>query len=141
MAYQNPALPTAVGATYAANRRLRIDAVNIASAVQTVFAGGPITKMFYLAYGSTSVSLAGVAADTVVTKAYRRIQLPIVQAYAATSGAGTIPSGNPSISYALQTPIFLNPGEFVALVCHNLIGTAVTTGTIQHAISFDISWE
>lgn len=141
MAYQNPALPTAVGATYAPNRRLRIDAVNIASAVQTIFAGGPIAKMFYLAYGSTSVSLAGVAADTVTTKAARRVQLPIVQAYPATAAAGSIPSGNSAINFVLQTPIFVNPGEFVALVCHNLIGTAVTTGTIQHSISFDYAWE
>jgi hypothetical protein len=141
MAYQNPALPTAVGATYAPNRRLRIDAINIASAVQTALTGGGIAKMFYLAYGSTSVSLAGVAADTVSTKAYRRVQLPIVQAYAAAQAAGTIPSGNANINYVLQTPVFINPGEFVALVCTNLIGTAVTAGTLQHAISFDYAWE
>lgn len=141
MAYQCPALPTATGATYAQNRRLRIDGVNIASAVQTVFAGGPIAKHFYLAYGSTSVSLAGVAADTVTTKAYRRVQLPIAQAYGATAAAGTLPTGDYSKQVTFQTPIFINPGEFVALVCHNLIGTAVTTGTIQHAISFDYSWE
>lgn len=141
MAYQCPALPTATGTTYSQNRRLRIDAVNIASAVQTVFAGGPIAKHYYLAYGSTSVSLAGVAADTVTTKAYRRVQLPIAQAYPATAGAGTLPTGDYSKNFVLQTPVFLNPGEFVALVCHNLVGTAVTTGTIQHAISFDASWE
>ena len=140
MAFQAPALPTAVATTFAPNRRLRIDAINIASAVQAVLTGGPQAKMFYLAYGSTAVSLAGVAADTVTTKAYRRVQLPIVQAYAAAAAAGSIPSGNASISFVMQTPIYVNPGEFVALVCHNL-GTAVTLGTIQHAISFDLSWE
>lgn len=141
MAYQCPALPNAVGATYAPNRRLRIDGINIASAVQTALTGGGIAKHFYLAYGSTSVSLAGVSADTVTTKAYRRVQLPIAQAYGAAQAAGTLPSGDFSKQIVLQTPIFINPGEFVALVCHNLIGTAVTAGTLQHAISFDYAWE
>ena len=139
--FQCPALPTAVGTTYSQNRRLRIDGLNIASAVQTAFTGGPIAKHFYLAYGSTAVSLAGVAADTVNTKAYRRVQLPLAQAYVATQAAGTLPTGDYSKQIVFQTPIFLNPGEFIALVCHNLIGTAVTAGTIQHAYSFDYSWE
>lgn len=141
MAYQCPALPTTTGTSYAQNRRLRIDGVNIASAVQTALTGGPIAKHYYIAYGSTNVSLAGVATDTVTTKAARRVQLPIAQAYAATQGAGTLPSGDYSRAIVFQTPIFINPGEFVCLVCHNLIGTAVTAGTIQHAISFDYSWE
>ena len=141
MAYLCPAVPTATGTSYAQLRRLRIDGVNIASAVQTAFTGGGIAKMFYLAYGSTSVSLAGVAADTVATKAARRVQLPIVQAYGAAAAAGTIPSGDYSKQIVFQTPIYINPGEYVELVCHNLIGTAVTAGTIQHSISFDFSWE
>lgn len=141
MAYQCPALPTAVGTTFAQNRRLRIDGLNIASAVQTALTGGGIAKHFYIAYGSTSVSLAGVATDTVTTKAARRVQLPIAQAYTAAQAAGTLPSGDFSKQVVFQTPIYINPGEFVALVVHNLIGTAVTAGTIQHAISFDFSWE
>lgn len=141
MAYGVPALPTAVATTFAPNRRLCINGVNIASAVQTALTGGGIAKHFYLAIGSTSVSLAGVATDTVTTKAYRRIQLPIAQAYSAAQAAGTLPSGDFSKSVVFQTPFYVNPGEFVALVCHNLIGTAVTAGTLQHAISFDYSWE
>ena len=141
MSYQCPALPVATGTSYAPAKRLRIDGLNLASAVQTALTGGGIAKHFYLAYGSTSASLAGVATDTVTTKAYRRVQLPIAQAYGAAQGAGTLPTGDFSKQVVFQTPIFVNPGEFVALVCHNLIGTAVTAGTIQHAISFDFSWE
>jgi hypothetical protein len=140
MAYQCPALPTAVAATFAPNRRLRIDAVNIASSIQTALTGGGFSKHYYLAIGSTALSLAGVAADTVTTKAYRRIQLPIVQSYAAAAAAGTLPGGNSSISYALQTAVFINPGEFVALVTYHL-GTVATVGVIQHAANFDFSWE
>lgn len=139
MSYQNPALPTGVSATYAQGKRLRIDAINIASSVALAFTGGPISKHFYLAYGSTLVSLQGVAADTVTTKAYRRVQLPIVQYYASGILAGAQVPTNSS-SYVLQTPIYVNPGEFIALVTFH-VGTAPTVGTINHAISFDYSWE
>ena len=141
MAYQNPALPTAVGTTYAQQRRLRIDGIRIASSVQTAFVGGGISKYFYIAYGSTSLSLAGVAADTVTTKAYRRVQLELVQAYAATAAAGTIPAQNGLSYIAFKSPIYVNPGEFVALVTHHVIGVAVTAGVIQHSLAFDYSWE
>lgn len=140
MNYQVPALPTATGASYAQNRRLRIDGINIASSVQTAFATGGFSKHFYLAWGSTSLSLAGVTADTATTKAYRRMMLPIVQAYTATQAAGTLPAGDYSKQVVFQTPIYVNPGEFIVLVTYHL-GTAGTTGVLNHCVSFDYSWE
>jgi hypothetical protein len=140
MAFQCPAAPTAVGTTYAPLRRLRIDGVRVGSSVQTVFAGGPLAKHFYIAYGSTSVSLAGVAADTVTTKTYRRVQLDLVQSYPATAAAGTIPSSTGSSYMTLQNQLYVNPGEWVAL-CSYHTGVVTTTGAIQHAISFDYAWE
>jgi len=141
ISYQNPLLPTTTGTTYAQARRLRIDGVRIGSSVQAAFTGGPISKMFYLAYGSTSQSLAGVSSDTATTKAYRRVQLELVQAYPATAAAGSIPTQNGNSYMTLKNPVYVNPGEWVALVCYDLIGTAVTAGTIQHNISFDYAWE
>ena len=139
MSYQVPALPVAVGATYIPNRRLRIDGVTVASGVTTAFATGGFSKFFYIAYGSTAVSLAGVTADTVTTKAYRRIFTPIVQHYTATHAPGA--TNNASMSYfALQTPIYVNPGEFVALCTYHQ-GTVGTAGVITHALQFDYSWE
>ena len=140
MAFQNPALPTAVGTTYAQQRRLRIDGVRIASSVQTVFVSTVFSKYFYIAYGSTSVSLAGVASDTVTTKAYRRVQLDLVQSYPATAAAGTLPTQNGNSYMQFKNPLYVNPGEFVALVTYD-IGVVPTSGVIQHAISFDYSWE
>ena len=140
MAYQNPALPTTVGTTFAPQRRLRIDGVRIGSAVQTAFTAGGFAKYFYVAYGSTSVSLAGVAADTVTTKAYRRVMLDLMHAYTATQAAGTLPA-IAGLSYmSFKTPLYVNPGEFVALCCYH-IGTAGVTGVLQHNMSFDYSWE
>ena len=141
MSYQNPALPTTTGTSYPQARRLRIEGVAISSVVSSALVGGGIAKQFYLAYGSTSLSLAGVASDTVTTKAYRRVQLPIAQAYAATAAAGTLPSGDYSKYVQFTRPIYVNPGEFVALVERVTVGTAVTAGTIQHAIAFDYAWE
>jgi hypothetical protein len=138
MSYQVPALPVAVQTTYAPNRRLRIDGISIASGVTTAFATGGFQKHFYIAYGSTSASLAGVATDTVTTKAYRRIMLPIVQFYTATHAPGA-PNGA-STYFAFQTPIYINPGEFVAL-CTFHQGVVGTVGVITHAIQFDFSWE
>jgi hypothetical protein len=138
MSFLNPVLPVAVAATYAPQRRLRIDGVSICSGVTVAFATGGFQKHFYLAYGSTSVSLAGVAADTVTTKAYRRMHIPIVQYYTATHAPGA-PNGAATF-YALQTPIYINPGEYVALVTFHQ-GTVGTTGVITHSLQFDYSWE
>ena len=139
MAYGCPALPVATGTTYALNKRLRIDGLSITTTILTALTAGGFSRQFYLAYGSTSVSLAGVAADTVTTKADRRVMLPFYQFFAATAAVGTqVPS---SLTYfALQTPIFINPGEFVKLVAFNT-GTAATAGATQNLIQFDYSWE
>ena len=139
MSYQNPALPVAVGTTYALSKRLRIDGLFIASYVSTVCVNAAaLAKGFYIAYGSTSLSLAGVAADTVTTKAYRRVQIPLIQSYPINAAAGTIPS-QISTYVQFKNPIFVNAGEFVALVTTN--NAAATSGAATHQIAFDYSWE
>lgn len=39
-----------------------------------------------------------------------------------------------------DAPIFVNPGEFVQLVTKH-VGTAGTTGTIAHVVTFVYGWE
>jgi hypothetical protein len=140
MSYQVPALPTTVGTTYAPNRRLRVDGVSIASGVTVAFATGGFQKHFYIAYGGTALTLisTGGSTDTVTTKAHRRFHLPIVQYYTATHAPGA-PNGA-STYFAFQTPIFVNPGEFIALATYHQ-GTVGTVGVITHALQFDFSWE
>jgi hypothetical protein len=140
MSYQNPALPTAIATTYLPTRRLRIDGIRINSFVQAAITGGPFNRNWYIAYGSTSLSLAGVATDTATTKAYRRVQLELTQAYIATQGVNTLPTQNGSNYIQFANPIYVNPGEFVALVGYNT-GTVASAGTLQHNISFDYTWE
>ena len=140
MAFTNPALPTAVVTTYTQNKRLRIDGVSIASAVTAAFTAGGFSKFFYIAYGSGNSSLAGVTSDTVNTKAFRRVLLPIVQHYAATHAPGT--TNNASQTYfKFANPIFVNPGEFVMLVTYHQGALAGVTGVITHALQFDYAFE
>ena len=140
MSYLNPALPTTTGTTFPQARRLRIDGVRIGSFVQTALTGGPFVRGYYLAYGSTALSLAGVASDTVTTKAYRRIQLELTQVYTATQAIDTLPAISGSSYMTFKNPIYVNPGEYVCLVGYNT-GTVASAGTLQHAISFDYAWE
>ena len=140
MAYQNPPLPTGVGTTFPQTRRLRIDGIRVGTSVQTTLVAAGHAKHFYVAYGSTSLSLAGVAADTATTKAYRRIMLDLVQQYTATQAAGTAPVSTGQTYVAFKNPLFVNPGEFVAL-CTYHIGTVGSAGVAQHNISFDYTWE
>jgi hypothetical protein len=139
MSYQNPALPVAVGTTIGPNRRLRINGLMIASGVSTAFATGGFSKYFYLAIGSTSVSLAGVAADTVTTKADRRIHIPIIQHYTATHAPGA-PNGASMTYFDLPTPEYINPGEFVKLVTYHQ-GVVGTAGVITHALQLYVTPE
>jgi hypothetical protein len=141
MTYQVPALPTGVTTTYGSGKRLRVDGVNIGTSITTLLANAAgFSKHFYIAYGSTAASLQGVASDTVITKAYRRVQLPIVQYYPTVNmpvGA-QVPCN--ACSYVFQTPIYVNPGEFIVL-CTFHAGTSATAGALTHSISFDYSWE
>jgi len=139
MSYQVPALPVAPGTTFLQNRRLRIDGVSVTSGVTTAFATGGFSKFFYIAYGSTALSLTGVTADTVTTKACRRVPTSIVQHYTATHAPGA-PNFASASYHKFNTPLYVNPGEFIALITYHQ-GVVGTVGVITHALSFDYSWE
>lgn len=132
MSYLNPALPVATGTTLNPNRRIRINGVGVASGVTTAFATGGFSKYFYLAIGSTSVSLAGVATDTATTKADRRIHLPIIQHYTATHAPGA-PNGASMTYFELPDPQYVNPGEYVKLCTYHQ-GVVGTVGVITHSL-------
>jgi hypothetical protein len=87
-----------------------------------------------LAFGHTSVSLA--TTESATAKAPRRIGLGH-QSFGTAAPVGSQPQ---SITMNFQTPIVVNPGEYVATVMKN-IGTVGTAGTIAHMITFDAYWE
>ena len=132
LSYQVPAATLA-----APGRRLRINGVSVSAAVQTVLAGGPQTRLFYLAFGGTTVSLQATESNFV--KLARRIRLPFVQNITTNQAVNTMISQN-LYDYKFVNPVYVNPGEWVQVVEH-AFGTVGTTGTVAHVIAFDYTWE
>ena len=124
--FQNP-----VGSTTQAGRNLVIKGVRIHGMVTTVLANTVATGFaFSLAFGHTAVSLA--TAEAANAKAPRRIALGM-DTYAINAAVGT--TGN-IIDVKLDTPVVVNPGEFIQVVAKNI--TQVTTsGVITWLITFD----
>jgi hypothetical protein len=137
--YQVPA-----GSATVAGRRLKIRGVALMSYVQTVLAGGPAISQYILAFGHTTVSLAtGESASfaTGTAKAPRRIALPaLTQAITAAQAVSTLLSQPGGGIHSFEAPVYVNPGEFVALAVKH-VGTVGTSGTIAHVVGFDYSWE
>lgn len=137
--YQVPA-----GSSTVQGRRLKLTAVKLTSYVQTVLAGGPMARQFTLAFGHTAVSLATAdtaSMATATTKAPRRVPLPaLTQIITANQAVSTIISQPGGSQEFFDNPIYVNPGEFIALVVKG-VGTVGTSGTIGHMIAFDFSWE
>jgi len=133
--YQVPA-----GTVSVPGKRLVIRGVGLTSYVQTVVVGGPYVSQYSLAFGHTAVSLA--TAEAAAAKAPRRIPLAgltgLVTANQAVSTMVSQPGGS-FVDFG-DAPIFVNPGEFVALVTKH-VGTVGSTGTVAHVVTFVYGWE
>jgi hypothetical protein len=132
LSYQVP-----VGSATVAGRRLKVTGVKLSSFVQTVLAGGPCNRVFGLAFGGTSVSLAATESAsfaTGTTKTRRVVLLPeLTQAITAAQAVNTMISQPGGMVSLFSEPIYVNPGEFVQ-VFEKIIGTVGTTGTIVNHI-------
>jgi len=110
-------------------KTLYITRITLDSFVQTVLVGGPYVANWSLAYGHTAVSLA--TTETATSKAPRRMTIgaqAVTAAQAVSTKVGTL------IDLNFDSPIVVQPGEFVALV-KKKVGTAPTSGVIAHLIS------
>ncbi len=132
--YQVPALSVNIAGRRLVLRGLELDLVNLGAAVATT----ATTIQFSLAFGHTNVSLA--TTEAAAAKAPRRISVgiatwPIGAAIGAQPQAGkiTVDLGD--------DPVFVNPGEFVALVGKFLVGTATASQVIQFAYQPIYGWE
>ena len=109
--------------------------------VDTVIVGGPLAFVYTLAYGHTAISLATTETSSFTsgtTKAPRRIAIGC-EGMAAAAAAGTLLS-QAGVYRQFISPITVAPGEFVAVVGRNF-GTAVTSGSVVHAVGFDAYFE
>jgi len=132
--FANPASSTTLQ-----GRRLRIHGVRIESFVSTVLVGGPSNAIWALNFGHTAVSLAtaeSASFATATAKAPRRIVL----GQQAVGAAAAVNTALAVISMTFKEPIYVNPGEFVA-VSKKYYGTVGTAGVIQNLITFDYGWE
>lgn len=121
-------------------KRLVIRGIGLTSYVQTVVAGGPYVAQYSLAFGHTNVSLA--TTESATAKAPRRVPLAgLTQVVTAAQAVSTIVSqpGDSFMDFG-DAPIFVNPGEFVALVTKH-VGTVGTSGTVAHVVTFVYGWE
>lgn len=100
------------------------------------------TLAYSLAFGHTAVSLAtveSVSGTTNTVKAPRREALGI-QSWAVGAAVGS-PAREGAIFMPFTQPIYVNPGEFIAVAAKFLQGTATASQTIYNQIVFDYGWE
>ena len=128
--YQVPA-----GSATVPGKSLYITGVRVQGAVTTTLAGGPVIYAYSLAYGHTAVALNTVEANGTV-KAPRRVALGF-ETFPATAAAGVIGG---SVYMAFNSPIVVQPGEFIQLVAKN-VGTVTSAGVIVFLVSFDAYME
>ena len=132
--YQVPAATVNVQGRRLVLRGVRIDAVNNGAAVATT----ATTVQFSLAYGHTAVSMA--TTEAVGAKAPRRIPLGFMT-WPVGAAIGAQPQGGPLFLDLGDAPVFVNPGEFVALVGKFLIGTATASQVINFVWQPVYGWE
>lgn len=131
--YQVPAGTVAVQ-----GRRLAIYGVTIQTTISGAAVAGTDTQLAYsLAFGHTAVSLA--TTDAATTKGPRREALGF-QSWVVGAPIGT-PPREPPLTRTFTKPIYVEPGQFVAIAAKFLLGTATASQAILHHITFDYGWE
>lgn len=144
--FQNPAVPETAGAANNGRALVLTDLMISPLIVSVLMAGGGFTAEWFLAYGSTALSLAtadAVGGAAIGTKSPTKIPLPIFDTLAAAAAAGTIATrtGEQGL-IPLQTPIVINPGEFVHVGLRTMfVAAAVTAGAVDYGIGFSGYWQ
>jgi hypothetical protein len=125
-----------VGTNAIPGRCLYIRGIRIHGVVTTALTGGPVIAAWSCAFGHTTVTLVG-ASDGVTAKVPRRIPMGI-QVFAVTAAVGA--RDDREVFLDLETPICVQPGEYIQTVLKNL-GTVTTAGVITFLINVDGYWE
>lgn len=127
--YQNPA-----GTAALPGRTLHITGIKISCANLGVPVATTATTLAWsLAYGHTAVSLA--TAEAATTKAPRRVPLGI-QNWPVGAAVGASPDRG-DLYMPFNSPIAVQPGEFIAAVAKFIVGTATASQVIWGHVTFD----
>lgn len=138
LSYQNPA-----GGVNQTPRNLYITGVRISplsyTAAWTAPAAGGHALLWGIAFGHTAVSLATTDTSsfaTNTTKSPRRKSLGITTWATGATAIGTSPDrGDIYVTY--NTPLVINPGQYIAIVCRMLNGAATASGGLYYTVDFD----
>jgi hypothetical protein len=134
--YQNP-----VGGVSQIPRTLVITGIQLHGIVTSALTGGPVTNIYTIAYGNTAIALSTAQSGSFVSgtaKAIRTVTIGM-DTYAVTAAAGVLGTPLPISSDFSQSPIVVNPGEYVALMIRN-IGTVTSGGVITVSCTFKHYW-
>lgn len=113
-------------------KSLYITGVTVSTAVvatATVFTG-----LLSLAYGHTAVSLA--TTESATSKAPRRVPLGYIGTNATNANQIL-----PDVTLSFDTPICVNPGEYVAVALKFLVSATATANMLHMAVRFGGYWE
>lgn len=143
--YQNPAIPTAVGAANN-GRNFYVTGITVTpTVVTTALVGGGFVAAWLVGVGATALSTATADANgttAVAQKAYRAFPLGRVLSFAAAAALGTIETGQGEVSAEFTTPLVVHPGEFLSIGWRTLqVTAAVTAGTIDGGIYVNGYWD
>lgn len=133
------------GSATVQGRRLKVMGISLSGMVSTVVVGGPAYTEWYIAFGHTADSLAtteSASMATATTKAPRRFMLPkLTTNMTAAQAAGTLLVQPEYETMFFDAPIYVNPGERIALVGNKTITTAITSGVLSYTYQFLYNWE
>lgn len=117
---------------------VKISAVNMGAAVATT----ATTLGYSLAFGHTGVSMAlseSASFTTGTAKAPRRIPLGFQYWNVAAPIGATPQNGDTYMQFV--NPIYVNPGEYIAIAAKFIVGTATASQAIWYNVTFDYGWE
>lgn len=129
-------------------RVLHITGVTISAvshtAAWTAPAAGQHSILWGIYFGSTAVTLAQTESASFATntvKAFRRKFLGFMNWATGATAIGTAPDRNPIIDVKFDSPIVVNPGEYVGLFAQITNGAATATGGLMFTYQFDHYFE
>lgn len=143
--FQNTITPEAAGAGSDARTLIITDIMISPMVVATALTGGGAVWSWFVAIGSTALSLAttdAIGGATIGTASPRIIPLPTFDSVAATAAAGALVTRAGDSSISLQTPLVVEQGRFIHIGIRILQATAlVSAGTFTGGIGVSGYWE
>jgi len=133
--YLVPAGTVAVQGRRLVVRGCKISCANLGAAVATT----ATTCAFSIAFGHNAVSLATTETAGSQTKAPRRIAMGFMY-WPVGAPIGATPQ-NGDLYMNFDSPIYVNPSEYIATVMKFVVGTATASQAIHYHVTFDYGWE